>query len=114
MSTIIEMDMPVDKKWVEFFAKSGQCPQLLKLVEHVLSIPASNASAERVFSVMNNLNWSDSRNRMRIELVKSELQIKTNLSMSCIQLYDCILTNKGLLSAARSEKKYNFKLTKLR
>ena len=86
---LVEMkDIPVDMKWVDFFSKcEGHFPHLLKLVEFVLSIPASNASAERVFSVMNSLHWSDERNRMRVELVKAELLIKTNISMSCSQFF---------------------------
>nr|XP_014352746.1 PREDICTED: zinc finger protein 862-like [Latimeria chalumnae] len=67
----------VDMKWVEIF-KNSDGPNLFKLVEHVLCIPVSNAFVERVFSIMKNI-WSDERNRMRVELVKAEICVKTNL-----------------------------------
>jgi len=59
--------------WCKFFQKE-HAPNLLKLLQSVLSIPVSNAGIERVFSVMGNI-WSDERNRMTAESVRNELII---------------------------------------
>ena len=55
-------------------------PNLLKLVSFVLSIPTSNTPVERVF--MENF-WTGVRNRSSVDLVKSELQVKSNYAMDC-------------------------------
>lgn len=100
----------VDLRWVHFFEKckeeSGK--ELKKLVTFILSIPVSNAAAERVFSVVNEL-WSKSRNRLSETHVKSEIQVCTNFNYTCKEFYDFIVCNQKALHAARSVKKYNFK-----
>jgi hypothetical protein len=60
-------------KWRSFFTRES-APNLLRVVQYVLSIPVSNASVERVFSVMGNI-WSDERNRLDPTSVRSELSI---------------------------------------
>ena len=57
------------EKWCSFFSKES-APILLKLVQYIMSIPVSNASVERIFSVMGNV-WTDERNRMCVESVRS-------------------------------------------
>ncbi|CAG5038746.1 unnamed protein product [Parnassius apollo] len=57
--------------WCSFFSKES-APNLLKLVQHVCSIPVSNAFVERIFNVMGNI-WTNERNRLGLETVKSEL-----------------------------------------
>ena len=52
-------------KWQTFFVSCGEkhVPvNLLKIVSYVLSIPASNAFCERIFSLMNT-KWRSERNR---------------------------------------------------
>ena len=89
----------VDLRWVDFFTKSkdtNPCPELKKMVTFVLSIPVSNASCERVFSMMEQV-WSKERNRMSISLVKAELQILTNFDFSCKNFYDFVVKNRPQL-----------------
>ena len=65
------------EKWCLFFSK--ECALiLLILVKYIMSIPVSNASVERIFSVMRNV-WTDERNRMCIESVRSELCVFFNI-----------------------------------
>ena len=91
--------------WCKFFQKE-HAPYLLELVQYVLSIPVSNAAIERVFSVMANL-WSDERNRLTVESVRSELMIFFNLSYSCQEFKDIVSKNRRLINAARSDSKYH-------
>ncbi|KAL4104819.1 hypothetical protein QTP88_020095 [Uroleucon formosanum] len=60
--------------WVELFKKNN-FTELPKIIGKIFSIPISNAFVERVFSLMGNL-WSDERNRLSVEMVKSELCVK--------------------------------------
>lgn len=54
--------------------------------------------------------WTDSRNQMNISTVKAELQIQSNLEMSCSDFYNFAIKNKELLKAAKSDSKYSFKI----
>ena len=75
----------VDKRWVESF-RSCDAPNMKRIIEFVVSIPISNAHAERVFSMMKN-SWSDERNRLRPKIVKAELCMKVNLDFPCSQFF---------------------------
>jgi hypothetical protein len=54
-----------------------------------MSIPVSYSSVERVFSVMGNV-WTDERNWLSTESVKSELEIFFNIPYSCAAFKDAI------------------------
>ena len=83
-------------------------PNMLSIISHILSIPASTGYVERIFSRMTK-KWSDSRNRCSVELMRSELRITLNFEQSCSEFYSNALKDKELLSAARSNKKYTWK-----
>lgn len=95
------------EKWQTFFISCGEhIPvNLFKVVSYVLSIPASNAFCERIFSLMNT-KWRSERNRATVELVCAELQVSVNFSQSCTEFYDFALKDQKLLDAAASNKKY--------
>ncbi|GFS73799.1 uncharacterized protein TNCV_1458391 [Trichonephila clavipes] len=62
----------------------------------------------RIFSVMGNV-WTDERNRVAVNTVKSELCIFFNISSSCTEFKDAISTNRPLLKAASSNAKHTKK-----
>ena len=51
---------------------------------------------------------SDERNSLDINMIKAEICIKLNYSMSCLEFVNYVKTNKKLLAVAKSNKKYNF------
>ena len=80
----------------------------LKGISFVLSVPPSNAYTERVFSLMNHA-WSENRNRLTVSMVKSELQVRLNFNLSCIEFKSFIEQNQSLILAAKSNSKYRWK-----
>jgi len=97
----------VAARWMAVF-KVADLPNMLSIISHILSIPASTGYVERIFSRMTN-KWSDSRNRCSVELMRSELLITLNFEQSCSEFHSTALKDKELLSAARSNKKYTWK-----
>lgn len=102
-------DLSTSQKWQEFFracneARISSC-NMFCIVSAALSIPASNAYCERVFSLMN-AKWRKERNRASVELIKSELQIFLNFKHTCSEFYSFALSDKKLLTAAASGQKY--------
>ncbi|CAM4811331.1 unnamed protein product [Rotaria magnacalcarata] len=67
-----------------------------------------NLFKECVFSDMKHL-LNDSRNRMSVESIAAELQIRRNGSISCIDMHKYLLSQKELLEAISSNNKYTFK-----
>ncbi|XP_074842584.1 uncharacterized protein LOC142009044 [Carettochelys insculpta] len=86
--------------WVEFF-KCCEAPNLLRIVQHVFAVPASNTFVERIVSVMKNL-WADERNRLQTDLVKAELFVHFNYKMTCDEFAGFLQTGaaKELMAAA--------------
>lgn len=103
-------DLPNDKIWAHFFREdtSKDFINLKKIVSFVLSIfNTSNAFCERIFSQLNSL-WSKERNRMSIDLIKSELQIRINYEESCSEILSLLNSSEGkkLVKLARTNDKY--------
>jgi hypothetical protein len=74
---------------------------LTKIIETVLCIPIGNSFVERVFSLMKRI-WTDDRNQMNIDLVKTEICINTNFSMSCEEFREYIKDKKDILNSVKS------------
>ena len=91
-------DVSCDAKWAALFQNVGtdNLPNLLKIVAFIMSIPASNAAVERVFSLMESF-WSNTRNRCSIVLIKAELQVKMNFDMDCQAFHKFVKGKKELL-----------------
>ena len=84
------------KKWMNIFAKNDNFPLLYKLISIVFSIPVSNAFVERVFSLVST-QWTKEKNNLSEKTVKSILQVKVNLVMSCDEMHQIISKNKELM-----------------
>ncbi|CAF4195921.1 unnamed protein product [Rotaria magnacalcarata] len=94
-----------DQLWAMLFAVNATpTPNRKKLICFLSSIPASNAYVECVFSDMKHL-LNDSRNRMSVESIAAELQIRRNGSISCIDMHKYLLSQKELLEAISSNNK---------
>ncbi|KAH7970084.1 hypothetical protein HPB52_024054 [Rhipicephalus sanguineus] len=104
---LLKCDEKSSSMWLKFL-KAVKCPLLQNLMEHVYSIPCSNAFVERVFSVMGNL-WTDERNQLSVPMVKAELCVRYNLVYSCEEFVKMARENKKLIRAAKSNSKYIFK-----
>ena len=81
---------------------------LQKLVSKILSIPVSNAPVERIFSLCG-AQWTDPRNSLKVETVKSLAQIKMNYDLNCSQMYNLLISSPELLKKVMSVEKYDFK-----
>lgn len=97
-------------KWHFIFKNINNCDfsNLFKIISFFMSIPASSAFPERVFSVVN-FKWSDERNRCSIDLIKNELYIYFNINENCAQFFDSVKNNTSLLQKAKTQEKYKFK-----
>ena len=100
----VEKKVPVLEKW-SILLKGTNTPNLTAVASFIFSIPITNAPVERVFSLMT-AAWTDQRNRCSVELIKSEIQVKTNFEYGCTEFYRYVIKEKALLEAARSSKKY--------
>ncbi|CAF2878314.1 unnamed protein product [Rotaria sp. Silwood2] len=98
-----------DQLWAMLFAvNTTPTPNMRKLICFLYSIPASNAYVESIFSDMKHL-LNDSRNRMSVDSIAAELQIRRNSSWSCTDMHKHLLSQKELLGAISSTNKYTFK-----
>lgn len=101
-------DRTTGQKWQHIFKNTeNNLPNLFKIISFLLSIPATSAFTERIFSIMNS-KWREERNRASISLIKNELLIYINLKIECDKAYDTFIVDKKLLKDARSAKKYSF------
>jgi hypothetical protein len=101
----LSSNISLDQQWVKYF-ENNESPNLLSIIETVFSIPISNAFVERIFSIVKNL-WTEERNRMNVNLVKSEVCCRINYNMSCMEFADYASKNVELLKACKSSTKYS-------
>jgi len=102
----------VEQKWVQIFnifkEKYVNVPNLAMVVEFAFCLPGSNASIERVFSLMTT-TWTDVRNQMDTKTIECCLITKT-YGLSCIEFYNEIIKNSTLLKKVHSTEKYKVSL----
>jgi hypothetical protein len=97
-------NLPAPVKWKKIFTANLPC--LYNLVSKILSIPVSNAFIERVFSLCSS-QWSDERNLLHVDTVKSLVQVKTNYDFTCSQMYQMLISSPNLLKLIMSGGKYH-------
>lgn len=102
-------ELSTAQKWQQVFNKTDDnFSNLYKLISFLLSIPATSAFTERVFSVMNS-KWRDERNKASLNLIKNELLIYFNLNIDCKDAVQLFSSDNYLLKVAKSNEKYVFK-----
>lgn len=105
------VSMLASNKWVQFLKQcksSEQYSELLKLAQFYFCLPGHNACVERIFSLMNS-QWTDDRNRLKVESVKSILLLQYNFKeISCQEFHDYILKNDELLKSVSCSEKYDW------
>lgn len=103
-------------RWVEIFGhfatQNIEYGEVLKIVQFALALPGSNATVERVFSIMNDL-WTEDKSQMTADTVKSVLTVRVNLAMSCADFHQKIKCNNKLLKAVHSSSKYKWSQDKV-
>jgi hypothetical protein len=108
---ISQTDLSTSQKWQAYFkaclAANISCITIFRIISAALSIPASNAYCERVFSLMN-AKWRKDRNRASVDLIKPELQSFLNFNLTCGEFYNYALSDQKLLAAAASGQKYSW------
>lgn len=104
---IVERGVSVPERW-RLLLQGTDTPNMSAVASFLLSIPITNASVEKVFSIMT-AAWTEMRNRCSVDLIKSEIQIKSNFAHNCSDFYSYVLKEKSLLESAQSSKKYKSK-----
>lgn len=94
------------QKWLQVFKeKNVGISNLAAVVEFVFCLPGSNASIERVFSLITS-TWTEVRNQMDVVTVESYLITKT-YGLSCMEFHDEIIKNHSFLKNVHSTQKHN-------
>lgn len=103
----------LEQKWIQIFKifkeKDVSISNLAAVVEFAFCLPGSNASIERVFSLMTT-TWTDVRNQLDMKTVESCLITKT-YGLSCMEFHSEILKNHSFLKNVHSTKKYTMAKT---
>ena len=84
----------VSNRWIETFKTFNEndvsFKNIGKIVEYCLCLPGTNAPAERVFSLMNNM-WSTDKTQLQVETLKCLLITKYNFNQTCDEFHKEIL-----------------------
>ena len=101
---IVEEDvLSAEEKWQRIF--KANLPGMYRLVSKFFCIPVSNAFVERIFSLTSG-QWTDVRNSLAVDTVKSLTQLKVNFDLSCPEFYKMLISNKNLLKSIIDGQKY--------
>lgn len=97
------------ERWVMFFKSCVSIEQYSEfetIAQYLFAIPAHNANVERIFSMIK-AQWTDERNRLLIESVKSIILLKYNFKgVSCENFFNMIRNDQKFLEKIKSSDKY--------
>lgn len=96
------------QKWSFIFQNITGLENVFILISFALSIPATSAFPERIFSLMN-IKWRDERNKALLDLIRSELIVSANSESSCLEFFDTLNQMKNCWVQLKTKKKYQFK-----
>ena len=102
----LSSETSIEERWAKVFNSVDKTKptSIFHIVLFVFSIPASNAVVKRVFLVMN-YKWTDARNRASVELIRNELFVYFNCSLTRSEFYPYCLGDKKLLQITKSSLK---------
>ena len=102
----IPRDLKTSEKWI-YINRRTPLKEFKKIIEFIFSIPVSNASSERIFSLFGQ-SYTDVRNKMGIDLIKSELLTKYNIKKTCVEFkkYISLPINNNFIEMAKGNEKY--------
>ncbi|XP_070412140.1 uncharacterized protein [Nothobranchius furzeri] len=100
---------PADERWAEIFThfKHQHVPfkNVAVICQFAMCLPGTNASVERIFSLMNN-TWTNERNRLGLETLKALLITRVNFD-GCSEFHARLVDNHSLLKKIHSNMKYS-------
>lgn len=102
----------MNELWLKFFSTPNAhiCTELIKIAQYFFSIPAHNASVERIFSLITS-QWTKERNALELNTVSSLIKLKYNFKdFNCSEFYKFLLTKKEVLCAIGKTDKYKTNL----
>jgi hypothetical protein len=104
-------NIPVSDRWVQIFSEISEkrldFQDFCNIVEFILCLPGSTASAVRIFTVMNSM-WSQEKSRLSVETMGAVIVIRQNCVMECEKFYDEVLKDRNLLRKITSSEKYSW------
>lgn len=97
------------ERWVMYFKSCVSIEQYSEfetIAQYLFAIPAHNANVERIFSIIH-AQWTDERNRLLLESVKSITVLKYNFKgVPCDKFFDLIRNDHVFLEKVKSSEKY--------
>lgn len=100
-----------ETRWVEVFkhfrANNLKHENFSLLIEYILCLPGTNASVERIFSLMNKL-WTSEKNSLQVSVLKAMLITKVNINKTCQEFYAYLKSTPSLLKQICSSEKYKY------
>lgn len=103
------LNVSTENRWVEVFrhfkTNNLNHANFSILIEYILCLPGTNASVERVFSLMNKL-WTSEKTQLQVSVLKAMLITKVNIKKTCQEFHLYLKSSPVLLKQICSSEKY--------
>ena len=104
-----ENKIDTSQRWLELFdhfeVQNLNCSNIKIMVKFSMALAGTNASVERIFSLMDDY-WGDEKSRLSVETLSSVLIVKTNINLKCDEFKKTLEENQDLLKKIHSSNKY--------